>query len=59
MRKNADSSPTAWWLYHAALIDGALGNKQQAHAELRVALLEQDQLMSYHLSRLAMAETNQ
>lgn len=59
MRKNADSSPSAWWLYHAALIDGALGNKQQAHAELRVALLEQDQLMSYHLSRLAMAETNQ
>lgn len=50
-----DNSPSGTWFYNTALLDDALGNTQQAGREFREALLSPDQLMSYHLSRLAIS----
>jgi tetratricopeptide (TPR) repeat protein len=49
------SSRTGWWLYNAALLDRALGHAQQAETEFREALLFPDQLLMYHLTRLALS----
>jgi tetratricopeptide (TPR) repeat protein len=50
-----NDSPSGWWLYNAAMLDDALGNTEQAKTEFREALLSPDQLMTYHLTRLAIS----
>ena len=50
------SSRTGWWLYNAAMLDRALGHTQEAESEFRQALLHPDQLLTYHLTRLARSE---
>jgi hypothetical protein len=37
------------------MLDDALGNTEQAKTEFREALLSPDQLMTYHLTRLAIS----
>jgi tetratricopeptide (TPR) repeat protein len=49
------SSRTGWWLYNAAMLDRAVGRTQQAETEFREALLFPDQLLTYHLTRLAIS----
>jgi tetratricopeptide (TPR) repeat protein len=49
------SAPTGWWLYNAAMLDEALGNTQRAASEFHETLLRPDQLLSYHLTRLALS----
>jgi len=44
-------------LYNAAMIDRALGHQQKADAEFRQVFLLPDHLLSYHLAREAMANT--
>lgn len=58
MQNNNDASPGGLWLYHAAMLDRALGNPERADSELHQALLQPDQLMMYHLTRLALAGNN-
>lgn len=50
---------TGWWLYNAAMLDRALGHSQQAEAEFRNALLFPDQMLTYHLTRLALSNAPQ
>jgi tetratricopeptide (TPR) repeat protein len=50
------SSRTGWWLYNAAMLDRAIGNSQRAESEFRQALLYPDQMLTYHLTRLALSE---
>jgi len=50
------SSRTGWWLYNAALLDRATGHMERAQSEFRQALLYPDQMLTYHLVRLALAE---
>jgi len=52
------SSPTGWWLYNLALLDRAAGHNVQAQEEFRQALLSPNEMLSYHLTRLAMADPN-
>src|SRR6266700_985729 len=49
------SSRTGWWVYNAAMLDRAMGRSEQAEAEFRSALLFPDQMLNYHLTRLALA----
>jgi tetratricopeptide (TPR) repeat protein len=51
------SSRTGWWLYNAAMLDRAVGRSEQAETEFRSALLYPDQMLTYHLTRLAMANS--
>ena len=51
------SSRTGWWLYNAAMLDRAVGRSEQAEAEFRSALLFPDQMLTYHLTRLALANS--
>jgi len=51
------SSRTGWWLYNAAMLDRAVGRSQQADTEFRSALLFPDQMLTYHLTRLALANS--
>ncbi|HEX6822672.1 MAG TPA: DUF5107 domain-containing protein [Candidatus Sulfotelmatobacter sp.] len=51
----ASDSATGRWLYHAGMLHLELGNTQQANKEFRDALLQPDQMMTYHLTRLALA----
>jgi hypothetical protein len=53
------SSRTGWWLYNAAMLDRALGHSQEAEEEFRNALLFPDQMLTYHLTRLALSNTPQ
>jgi tetratricopeptide (TPR) repeat protein len=50
------SSRTGWWLYNAAMLDRALGHTTKAESEFRQALLYPDQMLTYHLTRLALSE---
>ena len=50
---------TGWWLYNAAMLDRALGHSQQADAEFRNALLFPDQMLTYHLTRVALSNNPQ
>jgi len=50
---------TGWWLYNAAMLDRALGHSEQAEGEFRNALLFPDQMLTYHLTRLALANALQ
>jgi hypothetical protein len=52
------SSKTGWWLYNIALLDRALGRTAQSEAEFRDALLFPDQMMTYHLTRVAISSNN-
>jgi len=52
------SSRTGWWLYNLAMLDRALGRRAQAESEFRDALLYPDQLLTYHLTRIALASEN-
>ncbi|HUD62949.1 MAG TPA: DUF5107 domain-containing protein [Candidatus Sulfotelmatobacter sp.] len=52
------SSRSGWWLYNVAMLDRALDNIQQSEKELREALLSPDQLLTYHLTRLAVSNRN-
>jgi len=54
----ASDSATGRWLYQAGMLDRELGNTQQANKEFRDALLQPDQMMTYHLTRLAMSENH-
>src|SRR5262249_16919058 len=45
---------TGWWLYNAAMLERALGRTEQAEAAFRSVLLFPDQMLSYHLTRLAL-----
>ena len=55
-KTNADtSSARGWWLYNVAMLDRALGHGQQADAEFHDALLGRDELLTYHLTRLALS----
>jgi tetratricopeptide (TPR) repeat protein len=49
------NSSSGWWLYNIAMLDHAVGHTQQAQTEFREALLRPDQLLSYHLTRLALS----
>jgi tetratricopeptide (TPR) repeat protein len=48
---------TGWWMYNTAMLDRAIGHSQRADAEFRSALLFPDQMLTYHLTRLAMSNT--
>ena len=50
------SSRTGWWLYNAAMLDRALGRPEKATSEFRQVLLYPDQMLTYHLTRLAVSE---
>jgi len=50
------SSRTGWWLYNIAMLNRVVGDSQQAEKEFREALLFPDQMLTYHLTRLALAE---
>jgi len=52
------SSRTGWWLYNAGMLDRAIGHREQADTEFRDALLFPDQLLTYHLTRLALSNQN-
>jgi hypothetical protein len=56
-RSSNDGERSAWWLYNKAMLDSSVGNDQQALKEFREALLAPDQLMAYHLTRLAMSSS--
>jgi Tfp pilus assembly protein PilF len=58
-RSNNDGGRSAWWLYNRAMLDSSVGDDQQARKEFREALLAPDHLMSYHLTRLAVASNPQ
>jgi tetratricopeptide (TPR) repeat protein len=51
--ENGDHSST--WLYNVGMLETALGDHDQAQDDFRQALLAPDQLMAYHLTRLALA----
>ena len=51
------SSRTGWWLYNAAMLDRAVGRSKQAENEFRSALLFPDQMLTYHLTRLALSNS--
>jgi tetratricopeptide (TPR) repeat protein len=53
-----DSSRSGRWLYNAGMVDRALGNTRQAEKEFREVFLNPDQLLSYHLTRLAVSDKN-
>jgi hypothetical protein len=55
---NAISSRTGWWLYNAGMLNQAIGHTAQADTEFRDALLFPDQLLTYHLTRLALSNKN-
>ncbi len=54
-RSNNDGERSAWWLYNRAMLDSSVGDDQQAQKEFREALLAPDNLMAYHLTRLAVS----
>lgn len=52
------SSRPGWWHYNLAMLDRAAGHAEQAQAEFRQALLSSDEMLSYHLTRMALADKN-
>ncbi|HZR66727.1 MAG TPA: DUF5107 domain-containing protein [Terriglobales bacterium] len=49
------SSFAGWWVYTAGMIQRALGHEKEAQESFRKALLLPDRLLSYHLTREALA----
>jgi tetratricopeptide (TPR) repeat protein len=58
-RSNNDGEKSSWWLYNRAMLDSSVGEDRQAQKEFREALLAPDQLMAYHLTRLAISRNSQ
>ena len=52
------TSRTGWWMYNVAMLDRAIGRGEEANSEFRQAFLYPDQMLTYHLVRLALSETN-
>jgi hypothetical protein len=52
------SSVRGWLLYNEALLDRVLGNTEHAEKEFRETLLQSDELLTYHLTRLARSGGN-
>jgi tetratricopeptide (TPR) repeat protein len=52
------NSRNGWWFYNLAMLDRAAGRSEQAQAEFHQALLSPDEALSYHLTRLALADKN-
>lgn len=50
------SSRTGWWSYNAGMLDRELGETQRAQEEFRNAFLFPDEMLTYHLTRLAMED---
>ena len=50
------SSFAGWWHYTTGALQAALGNRKEADREFQKALLLPDRMMSYHCTRLALAE---
>jgi predicted Zn-dependent protease len=50
-----NSGFAGFWAYNAGMLNGALGNESQAKADFHRALLLPDRLLSYHLTREALA----
>jgi predicted Zn-dependent protease len=48
-------SRAGWWLYKKAMLEQALGSLSQANADFFEAFLLPDQMLTYHLARLAMS----
>lgn len=51
-----NSSFAGWWVYNAGILERALGREQEAQEKFRKALLLPDRLLSYHLTREALAK---
>jgi len=55
-----ETSQTGWyispWVYNRALLEGALGETEQANADFVRALVLSDRSMAHHLTRLARAQ---
>lgn len=49
------SAFAGWWVYNSAMINRALGHEAEAERQLRNTLLLPDCLLSYHLTREALA----
>jgi tetratricopeptide (TPR) repeat protein len=57
-KNNAETGDeSSWWLYNVAMLDAAVGDHDRAQQEFRQALLAPDQLMAYHLTRLALSSS--
>jgi tetratricopeptide (TPR) repeat protein len=54
-KHNSQGGATSSWLYNVGTLYSALQNQEQARKEFRQALLAPDQLMAYHLTRLALS----
>jgi len=53
---NSESSSFAgWWVYNEGMIEQSLGHESEAQGKFRKALLLPDRLLSYHLTREALA----
>lgn len=55
LQPNAVADQSSWFLYNVGMLETALGDHDRAEKDFRNALLEPDRLMSYHLTRLALA----
>jgi len=49
------SSFAGWWVYNAGMIEQFLGHAEESQRKFRKALLLPDRLLSYHLTREALA----
>jgi tetratricopeptide (TPR) repeat protein len=49
------SSFAGWWVYNAGMIEQSLGHSDESQGKFRKALLLPDRLLSYHLTREALA----
>jgi tetratricopeptide (TPR) repeat protein len=55
-KNNAENGEhSSWWSYNVGMLETELGDHDAAQKEFRQVLLAPDQLMAYHLTRLAMA----
>jgi hypothetical protein len=50
------SAFASWWIYDHGMLERELGHEDEAQREFRRALVLPDRLLSYHLTREAMAE---
>ena len=55
--RSETSSFAGWWFYNTGLLAAVLGNQQGGEEKFRKALLLPDRMLSYHLTRLARAQT--
>jgi tetratricopeptide (TPR) repeat protein len=50
--RSETSSFAGWWYYNAGTLETALGNREQAEKDFRLALLLPDRMLAYHSTRL-------